>query len=78
MKRREFLEGLLATAGVVSTVSYFDMGASWAKSEGGIWIEPEWIKPVMKDWNSFMKEYYSDTVVTNLTYNNRLFFEALR
>jgi hypothetical protein len=83
MKRRAFLAGLGASIGALTTVSYFDMGASW-KKHGDLYafdgidrsVHPESVLGVdSRTLTSFLKEYYNDRTVANLTFSgsNELF-----
>ena len=75
MKRRLFLEGLLA----VPAVTYFFMGPSWAKNRAGILVLEDPLCPADRAYFIedesllIIKKYYNDQVVRSLTYEGEPF-----
>jgi hypothetical protein len=74
MKRRNLLKLMGGGVAALTTVSYFDMGASWAK-HGDVWILSEDTDPwcpkdqvFLVDAKAILKEYYNDRTVASLTY----------
>jgi hypothetical protein len=75
MDRRAFVKGLFVSTAALTTVSYFDMGASWAKRDDlYLWdgIDRS-VHPVSvfdaRQLEGFLKKYYNDRTVANLHFN---------